>query len=41
MSNPNQIVAEQIVSALEAKNILIPESTKDFEMPRIIGPEVI
>jgi hypothetical protein len=28
MSNPNQIVAERIVTALEAKNILLPASTK-------------
>jgi hypothetical protein len=28
MSNPNQIVAERIVAALEAKDILLPASTK-------------
>jgi hypothetical protein len=28
MNNPNQIVAERIVAALEAKDILLPASTK-------------
>ena len=28
MSNPNQIVAEHIIAALEAKDILLPASTK-------------
>ena len=28
MSNPNQIVADRIVAALEAKDVLLPASTK-------------
>jgi len=28
MSNPNQIVAARIITALEAKDILLPASTK-------------
>ncbi len=28
MSNPNQIVAERIVAVLEAKDLLLPASTK-------------
>lgn len=28
MSNPNKTVADRIVAALEAKNILLPASTK-------------
>lgn len=30
MSNPTQIVAERIVTALEAKGILLPTSTKEL-----------
>ncbi len=28
MSSPSQIVAERIIAALEAKNVLLPASTK-------------
>ena len=28
MSNPNQIVADRIIAALEAKDVLLPASTK-------------
>lgn len=37
MNNPNQIVAERIVAALEAKGVLLPVSTKGLTDKLAVG----